>query len=170
MRGIFPLLFLFLISGPLIFPPGTCAAAVREQAPGFELPDNHGVLHRLSDFRGKVVVLNFWASWCPECVREMPSLNALYSRFKNEGLVALGISIDREWSAVEKTTGGLAIAYPVVMDNKGEVFVKKYTVTRLPATVIIDRDGAIVQKLVGSQDFVSQTFIEKMEKLLNEGK
>jgi len=77
--------------------PSSYAASTptREAAPDFTLSDMQGIAHKLVDYRGSVVVLNFWGSWCSECVREMPSLDGLYNRLKKDGLVVIGVSVDR---------------------------------------------------------------------------
>jgi peroxiredoxin len=140
----------------------------REAAPDFTLSDMQGIAHKLVDYRGSVVVLNFWASWCPECVREMPSLDGLYNRLKNDGLVVIGVSVDRVRADIAQLAG--KVSYTIVLDERGDVFVKEYTITRLPATIIIDRDGAIVKKIYGRRDFSSGAFIGDMINLLQEKK
>jgi peroxiredoxin len=139
-----------------------------EAAPDFTLSDMQGIAHKLVDYRGSVVVLNFWASWCPECVREMPSLDGLYNRLKKDGLVVIGVSVDRARADIAQLAG--KVSYPILLDERGDVFVKKYTITRLPATIILDRDGAIVKKIYGGRDFSSGAFIGEMTNLLQEKK
>lgn len=150
--------------------PSSYAASTRTQvtAPDFTLSDMQGIAHKLVDYRGSVVVLNFWASWCPECVREMPSLDSLYNRLKKDGLAVIGVSVDRTRTDIAQLAG--KVSYPILLDERGDVFVKKYTITRLPATIIIDRDGAIVKKIFGGRDFSSEAFILEMTNLLQEKK
>ena len=150
--------------------PSSYAASTKTQetAPDFTLSDMQGIAHKLVDYRGSVVVLNFWASWCPECVLEMPYLDSLYNRLKKDGLVVIGVSVDRRRGDIAQLAG--KVSYPILLDEKGDVFVKKYTITRLPATIIIDRDGAIVKKIYGGWDFSSQAFIGEMTSLLQEKK
>ncbi len=138
---------------------------VREPAPDFELADAQGIMHKLSEFRGKVVVMNFWATWCNECVREMPSLDGLYEHMKSDGLVVLGISVNRSWDEISGMKQH--VSYPLLLDNKGDVFVKKYTMTRLPVTIIIDRNGVIVDWIFGSRDYLSSDFIKRMNLLMH---
>lgn len=142
------------------------AASDNAKAPDFELKDTNGTLHRFSDYKGKVVLVNFWASWCTECIEEMPSLNMLYEKFRKSDFVVLGISIDRNRAklsdAIEKTN----ISYPVLMDTKGEVFVKKFTVIGLPTSVLIDQQGLIRETIIGRHDFASNKFIEKISNMI----
>ncbi|MGE5237450.1 MAG: TlpA family protein disulfide reductase [Chloroflexota bacterium] len=145
------------------------AGAAQVQAPGFELSDLEGKTHRLSDYRGKVVILNFWASWCPECITEMPSLNALYEKFRGNGLVVLGIAADRKKEPAEKVIKKTGVTYPLLLEQTGGVFVRQYTVIALPTTVVIDKNGFIADRIIGSTDFDSQSFVKKVQALLDSG-
>lgn len=144
-----------------------CAETVKnsEKAPDFELDDMRGVKHRLSEYRGKVVLINFWASWCRECMIEMPSLNSLYQKFKDKDIVVLGVSIDRNNEDIKKSLKRVPVAYPVLIDREGEVFVKKYAAMGLPTTVIVDKNGYIAERLLGSVDFSSEVFMNKIKTL-----
>ncbi len=135
-------------------------------APDFTLKSLDGKTYRLSELRGKVVVLNFWATWCPDCIEEMPSLQKAYTRFKNDGLVVLGVSIDRKKEKVAQFVKRLKITYPILLDTSGDVFIKKYTVIGLPSTFIIDRNGVISERIIGRYDFTSKVFQEKIQRLL----
>jgi peroxiredoxin len=166
MRRLGTIVFLFflLATFSVVVPEASPAPQpVKEKAPDFELFDMLGNAHKLSSYRGNVVVLNFWATWCPECVIEMPALDDLYRMLKDSGLVVLGVSIDRHMDDLEK----MNVSYPLLLDAKGGVFVNKYTVIRLPATFIIDRDGIIAEKIFGRRAFNSAAFVEKMKKLLH---
>ena len=139
-----------------------------EKAPDFELDDMQGVKHRLSEYRGKVVLINFWASWCRECMGEMPSLNSLYEKFKNKDVVVLGVSTDSNYEDIKKSLGRTRVTYPVLIDRKGEVFENKYAVMGLPTTVIVDKKGYIAGKILGSLDFSSAVFMNKIKMLSEE--
>jgi len=136
-----------------------------EKAPDFELNDIQGVKHSLSDYHGKVVLINFWASWCKECIAEIPSLNTLYERYRDKSVVVFGVSIDRNNGDIKKSIEKYGIAYPVLVDRKGEVFVRKYTVIGLPTTVIVDKNGYIADRLIGRFDFSSMAFLNKLNVL-----
>jgi len=137
-----------------------------DKAPEFELDDLRGQHHRLSDYRGKIVLINFWASWCPECIEEMPSLNKLYEKYEGKGLVVLGISADRKKEAALKILMQTSVTYPVSLDTTGGMFIKRYTVIALPTTVIIDRNGFIKERVIGRIDFSSTAFVKKIENLM----
>lgn len=137
-------------------------------APDFELFDQYGVLHRLSDYRGKTVFLNFWATWCGPCKSEMPDIQALYEEFsKGEEVVILGIAapnLGKETSAEEiaEFLSENGYTYPVLMDLTGELF-SVYGVSAFPTTYMIRSDGNIegyVQGAISKEimiDIVEQT-------------
>jgi len=142
------------------------AAADMRPAPDFELPDLAGKVQKLSDYKGKVVVLNFWATWCPECQIEIPSLDAFAKQYGPRGAVVLSISMDKSESALRAFLAGTPVSYVVMMDPTGEVFVHKYFIRGLPATIIIDRHGMIAAKMLGAQEFQSPEFTKQIDDLL----
>ncbi len=120
-----------------------------QQARGFEVPTPAGGLLKLSDYRGKVVFLNFWATWCPPCKEEMPALERLHRRFGPKGLAVLAISTDPDGaSVVVPFVKQNALTFPVALDPRGEV-TALYGVRALPATIIIDRQGNLALIALG---------------------
>ena len=111
-------------------------------APDFALRSLERGNQRLSEHRGDVVVLGFWASWCGDCRSHLPELNALYTEHRDAGLVMFGINLDRDPQRAREFTGALALDFPVLIDADGEVS-RLYAVSRVPSVVVIDRDGAI---------------------------
>ncbi len=142
------------------------AAETGKQAPDFGLADVTGSLHRLSDSRGKVVVLNFWATWCPECLSEIDSLSAFTEKYRNRDVVVLTVSVDKNEAALTDFLKGHPVKFPVLIDREGDVFVRKYTIRGLPATLLIDRTGAIAERMLGAEDFLSAEFTKRIEGLL----
>ena len=135
--------------------PETVAQTESEQnslpsAIGFALKDQYGLTHTLSDYKGKTIFLNFWATWCPPCRAEMPDIQKLYEAYDTEGdnaLIVLGVAgpeIGQEGTEEEITTflEEQGYTYPVLMDTSGELF-QAYGVSALPTTYMIDRDGNI---------------------------
>ncbi len=163
MLGGFGIVLIVLFQ---LFIPPYDFAEQSVKAPEFELDDLRGQHHRLSDYRGKIVMINFWASWCPECIEEMPSLSIIYKKYKGKGLVVLGISADRNKEAVMKILKQIDITYPLLLDTSGGVFIKRYTVIALPTTVVIDRNGLVVERIIGRIDFSSAAFVKKIENLM----
>ncbi|MBA4373266.1 MAG: hypothetical protein C0402_10465, partial [Thermodesulfovibrio sp.] len=117
-----------------------------------------------------VVLINFWASWCPECLEEMPSLDTLYMKFRKQDLVVLGITSDRMKEPVLEVLKKVPVTYPLLPETGGGVFIRKYTVVGLPTTVLVDRRGLIAERIVGRTDFGSASFFRKIEDLLNTGR
>jgi len=121
-------------------------------APDFNLPDDSGNMHRLGDYRGKVVVLNFWATWCPPCRKEMPSMERAWRLLEQEGVMLLGINVGETASAVFEFTGQYPLSFPLLLDLEGKV-VKDYPVTGLPSTYVIDAAGNITHRAIGSREW-----------------
>ncbi len=139
-----------------------------EAAPAFELSDLQGRKHILPDYLGKIVMINFWASWCRECITELPSLNALYVKYGKQGLAVLGVTVDRRPEDAAAAAKKAHIAFPILLDSKGEVFLKKYSVIGLPTTIIVDRKGIVRETLIGSQDFLEKELKDRIASLLKE--
>jgi cytochrome c biogenesis protein CcmG, thiol:disulfide interchange protein DsbE len=127
---------------------------VGKTAPDFELPDLSDKTMRLSDFRGKVVFLNFWATWCKPCREEMPSMEVLYKNFEREGLVVLAVSIDRVTTKkdIPPFVKSLSLTFPVLVDSWGKTD-KRYKLMGVPETYIIDQQGVLREKIIGPRDW-----------------
>lgn len=123
---------------------GGAFAAGRERAPDFELRDAQGVKRRLSEFRGKVVILNFWATWCAPCRKEIPLLNRIHQAYARRGLTVLGIAMDeRGWPAVTPFLEREEVDYPVLLGNAAVA--RRYGGLKvLPRTLFLDRNGGVV--------------------------
>ena len=147
-----------LLALAAVLPPGPAAApAIAEDpvaalqlirprppkdAPDFELRTPDDRLLRLSDFKGKVVFLNFWATWCEPCREEMPSMERLHRAYKDRGLVVLAVSTDSQGANVVKPfIKQFGLTFPVALDPKMTVATGAYQVWALPSTIIIDRQG-----------------------------
>lgn len=111
-------------------------------APDFALRSLDRGNQRLSEYRGDVVVLGFWASWCGDCRRRLPELNDLYEQHRGEGLVMLGINLDRDPERARDFARVLDLDFPVLLDADGDVG-RLYDVADVPQIVVIDRDGAV---------------------------
>lgn len=120
----------------------------------------------LSDLRGKVVVLNFWASWCPPCLAEIDSLNALQKRIAPQGGTILGISIDEDADAYEKFLREHNVPFPTYRDPSKKI-ADTYGTSMWPETYIIGKDGRITRKIVGQQEWDSPELAGYIESLLH---
>ena len=125
---------------------------INKQAPEFSLLDLNGNKVSLSDFKGKVVILDFWATWCPPCVKEIPHFIELYNEYKDQGLAIIGISVDHQGVGIVKAFNQkFKVNYPIVMmDSK---VVRAYgNITGIPTTFVIDQTGKIRRMYVGYRD------------------
>ena len=135
-------------------------------APDFTLPGLDGQMVRLADFRGKVVLLNIWATWCPPCVEEMPSMEALYQKLKAEGFEILAVSVDVSGAqAVRPFMEKHRLNFPALTDTDGTVK-SLYQTTGVPESFIIDKDGTIVEKIIGPRDWTSPGAIRFFRNLI----
>ena len=132
-------------------------------APDFTVQDSdHKV--SLSQFRGQVVVLNFWATWCPPCVEETPSLVQMQSRFRNKGVVVLAVSIDADDAAYHKFLKDYNVNMVTVRDEEQKA-AQLYGTSGWPETFIIDRNGIVQRKFIGPVDWSSPEITDYLRKL-----
>jgi peroxiredoxin len=118
------------------------AIAPTTPAPDFSLHAMTGPNMRLQDQRGRVVMVNFWATWCAPCQQEMPHLNRLYQKYRSSGFVLLGVNVDEDSSKAADVAAKLGITFPVLLDADKRVS-KLYDLSTMPSTVLIDRDGKV---------------------------
>ncbi len=142
------------------------APRVGEQAPDFELPDLSGTQHRLSDYRGSVVVLNFWATWCPPCRDELPSLKRLHRALGPKGLEILAVSVDEKVEDVLGMQREFDLDFTILHDNGYRVS-RAWRTFKYPETYIIDREGRLHAFEEGPRDWATPAFIRDFVKLLN---
>ena len=135
-------------------------------APSFELPSLSGGKVRLSDYRGKVVFINFWATWCTTCKIEMPSMEKLYQRFKNQGFEMLTINVDKDSSLVQPYIEQHDLTFPVLMDPESDIAKKLYKTTGVPETFIVDQNGLIMFKAIGPRDWATDETVQAFKKIL----
>lgn len=143
---------------------------VGKEAPDFELPNLDDKPVRLSDYRGKVVFLNFWATWCKPCREEMPSMEVLYKNFEQDGLVVLAVSIDRVTTKkdIPPFVKSLGLTFPILVDSWGQTD-KRYKLMGVPETYIIDRQGVLREKVIGPRDWALLDNFQAITSLLKAG-
>jgi peroxiredoxin len=135
----------------------------------FTVPSPDGASLTLAGYRGRVVLLNFWATWCVPCREEMPAMERLYQRFKDRGLVVLAVSVDAPGSsAVVPFAKELGLTYPIGLDPK-MALARQYGVRGLPASFLLDRTGAVVGRALGSREWDSPAAHGVVEWLLARG-
>jgi peroxiredoxin len=145
-------------------------------APSFSLPDLRGNKLEASDLKGKVAVINFWASWCAPCIEEMPALERMYNRLLDKGLVVIGIAVDDNERAIRDFVSDLGLTFPILLDSQGLIR-NKYKVTGYPETFIIDREGKMVMildpstampavRMLGPRDWDAPEMLRALEAIL----
>ena len=137
-------------------------------APDFTFPGLDEKMVSLSDYRGKVVLVNIWATWCPPCVEEMPSMEKLYRKFKGQNFEILAVSIDEPGlEAVAPFMKKSNLTFPALIDSEGTIKAV-YGVTGIPESFIVDKQGIFIKKIVGPVDWASPAifrfFSEEIEK------
>ena len=125
------------------------------EAPGFRLPSLAGGEVDLASQRGKVVVLNFWATWCPPCVAEMPSLERLHRALSPEGVFVVTVSTDEDETELQRFVAEHSLTLPVLKDPGGRVAAREYRTTGYPETFVLDRRGRVLQHFVGPAEWDS---------------
>jgi peroxiredoxin len=138
-----------------------------QSAPDFALKSSSGENLRLSEFRGDVVMVNFWATWCGPCRQEMPLLDELYSRYGRVGFSLLGVNIDDNSSKAMDMVSELGVSFPVLFDSRKEVS-KLYEVGAMPVTVLIDREGTVRYVHLGYKPGYEEKYLDQIRSLLRE--
>jgi thiol-disulfide isomerase/thioredoxin len=148
---------------------------VGARAPDFAATDLQGRPVALSELRGEVVLLNVWATWCPPCLEEMPSMQRLHERLGGEGLRIVAVSIDaapgradaggRPGGDVAEFVRRLGLGFTVWQDPAGEIQ-RTYRTTGIPESFVIDRDGVIVKKVIGATEWDSDASVDLIQRLL----
>lgn len=139
----------------------------RPAAPDFTLAGADGRKVSLKDFRGKVVFLNFWATWCESCRDEMPSMERLYGEFKCQGLAIVAVNVKEKRQDALAFAKKLKLTYPLLMDTEGEVG-QLYGAFGLPATYLIDRNGVALARMWGPADWYSPAARVLIKSLLDQ--
>jgi len=137
------------------------------QAPDFALKSSTGQNLRLSEFRGDVVMINFWATWCGPCRQEMPLLDELYTRYQRVGFNLLGVNIDDDSSRAMDMIEELGVNFPVLFDARKEVS-ELYEVEAMPVTVIVDREGTVRHVHHGYKPGYEDMYLDQIRSLLRE--
>lgn len=133
-------------------------------APDFRLKSDDGKEYRLSDFRGQVVVLNFWATWCPPCRYEMPSLERARKAVHGQGIVILAVNVGEDETTVFAFTGRYPVNFPLLLDRDGAV-VRQYPVIGLPTTYVIDPRGRVTHRAVGGREWDDPALLDQLRRL-----
>ncbi len=126
----------------------TTSGKISDIRPAFTLPDLEGKMHSVSEWDGKVLLINFWATWCPPCRKEIPAFIELQDRYRDKGFVVIGIALDQKQAVID-FTDPMGVNYPILMGEDGAIeLAKAYgnSLGVLPYTVIVDRKGKIIHR------------------------
>jgi peroxiredoxin len=135
--------------------------------PALELEDMSGQMHRLADYRGKVVLVNFWATWCEPCRAEMPSIDGLRSALDGQPFQVLAVNLAEPLSRIERFAGMMPLHFPLLRDRDGSA-AKAWKAKLLPASFLVGRDGRIRYVAYGELDWTSAPVRSRVEELLSE--
>jgi peroxiredoxin len=151
-------------SEAVLVPPQISSLAGGSLAPDFTLPDLQGNPVQLSSLRGKVVLLNFWASWCLPCQAELPDLSALYQEYgAQHNFVVLMINMEEQPGAVQAFAQKFNVNAPLLLDESGQLSATTYEVRSLPTTMIIDRQGRVRDQWIGQ--LFKSTILARLRKV-----
>lgn len=167
MRSSPTLLGLILMGAASVASASPAAVTTGQPAPDFALRSMSGPNLRLSELRGHVVMINFWATWCGPCREEMPRLNDIYRLYHGVGFDLLGVNMDDATDRAGDMAHTLGVTFPVLFDESKNV-ARAYAVNTMPMTVLIGRDGTVRYVHQGYQSGYEQTYLDQVRGLLKE--
>lgn len=138
---------------------------VGDSAPDFSVTTDSGRKISVSDFGGKLLVLNFWATWCPPCIEEIPSLNRLHETMASKGVVVLGISVDQNEDQYKQFLKNHSVTFQTHRDPEHSINLE-YGTVMFPETYIIGRDGKVLRKIISSRNWMDPAMLSDLESLL----
>ncbi|PUA28409.1 MAG: redoxin [Cellvibrio sp. 79] len=141
--------------------------ASADPAPDFTLQSSTGENVRLAEQRGQVVMLNFWASWCGPCRKEMPLLDAMYQRYSSAGFVLYGVNVEEDNTDAKKLLKELGVTFPVLFDTESKAS-SLYSVDAMPTTVVIDKKGQVRYVNRGYKDGDENKYRDQIRELIKE--
>ena len=136
-------------------------------APALKLKDLDGAIHDLAQLKGKVVLINFWATWCPPCRREMPSMERLSQALKGEAFAVLAVDVGEDADTIQSFTSQLDTAptFPILLDTRSHAM-QAWKVAGLPTTFLVDKQGRIIASAIGGREFDHPEIVQAIRKLL----
>jgi peroxiredoxin len=147
--------------------PAAAPTMVGKDAPDFALKTLAGANLRLSEFRGQVVLVNFWARWAGDSRQEMPALNKINTIYERAGLVVLGVSIDEDLRRARDFAEAMKVSYPIMFDTGSDIG-RDYLLEKMPMTILVDRSGVVRYSHVGFKSGDDRIYLEKIRELLRE--
>ena len=139
--------------------------SVGDKAPSFQLTTDTGTKISRSDFGGKILIVNFWATWCPPCIDELPSLQAMAHHLGPKGVIVLGVSVDKNEAAYKRLVQQARIQFETARDPEANISAD-YGTFKYPETYVINSDGKVMQKHIGPRDWMDPELLKSLESLL----
>ena len=136
-------------------------------APDFALRSMDGRNRRLSEFRGQVVLINFWARWAGDSRLEMPALDRINTTYNRAGLVVLGVSVDEDWRRAREFADGMKVGYPILFDTTPDIG-RNYLLQKMPVTILVDRSGVVRYSNAGFKSGDELAYLDEIRELLRE--
>jgi len=133
-------------------------------APNLQLPDMDGKTHKLSDYKGQAVIINFWATWCPPCREELPSMNRAWAKIKSQGIAMIAVNVGEDEDTIFTFTGDYPIDFTILLDQSGEE-ISRWPIKGLPTTFVIDPQGRIVYRAIGGREWDSEELLNLVRAL-----
>jgi len=143
------------------------AVGLKEEAPDFTLKSLDGANLRLEEYRGQVVLINFWASWCGPCRQEMPLLDRLHHRYEDTGFAVLGVNVEGEAGPAQEIVDSTNVTFPILIDD-GQKVSEMYNLEAMPSTVVVDRDGVVRYIHRGYKPGDEAKYVEVVKQLIRE--
>lgn len=166
LKSIMKSLVVLLAAGILVS-ANVQAETLEGPAPDFTLKSRSGENIKLSEMRGDVVMINFWASWCAPCRQEMPLLEEMYKKYSDLGFVLLGVNVEEDSSKAGELLRDIPVTFPILYDNTNKV-TKLYKVVAMPSTVMVDRDGNMRYLHRGYLPGYEAEYVKQIKELIKE--
>ncbi len=133
-------------------------------APQLSLFDMDGVKHQLADYKGKTIIVNFWATWCPPCRAEMPSMERAWQKIKDDNIVMLAVNVGEDEETIFSFLGDYPVNFTILLDQSGHT-IEKWPVKGLPTTFIISPKGEITYQAIGGREWDSDALLKRIRQL-----
>jgi len=134
-------------------------------APGFELPRLDGAPVAMEDLRGRVVLINFWATWCKPCEDEMPAMERLYQALGGDDFELLAVSVDESRDDVASFDERMGLSFPILLDPRHDV-ANAYQTFRFPESLVVDRDGRVLERYIGPKEWDAPAYVARLRRII----